>query len=104
MMHQFLLMVFWHFLADFPLQGDFLAKNKDPGTGFGYQPIWPWCMSAHCAIQAGGVYVITGSWILAVGEFICHWGTDYVKCRGKITFGQDQFIHIAQKLVWSAVS
>jgi hypothetical protein len=49
-----LLLLFAHALADYPLQGDFLAQYKNPWPPIrvaGIVPkneIWPWCMGAHC--------------------------------------------------------
>lgn len=102
-----ILLLFWHALADFPLQGDFLARWKQPEflplpdqPGGQRNPIWHWCMGAHCAIQAGGVYVITGWWVLFVLEFVAHAAIDYAKCRGRITFAQDQVLHLGCKILW----
>lgn len=100
----FLLLV-WHALADFPLQGDFLANMKNPylnrAQSLGRQDLmWPWCLGAHCLIQAGGVFMITNSLTLAGLEFSAHWGIDLLKCRGKITFGQDQLLHIGCKVLY----
>jgi hypothetical protein len=92
-----ILLLLWHALADFPLQGDFLSRAKDP-TGIG-NVIWPWCMGAHCMIQAGGVYLITGAWQVAVFEFATHWVIDWTKCRGRISFNTDQVLHLVGKLV-----
>ena len=91
-----------HFVCDYPLQGDFLAKAKN-----GAQPIpgvpWQWAMLAHCSIQAGGVWFATGSWIVALLEFVAHWVIDCAKCNGLLTFGQDQFAHVGCKVLWAVV-
>jgi hypothetical protein len=101
-MHILFLMIWAHALADFPLQGDFLAKAKDPtavlmGTG---ERIWLWCMGAHCLIHAGFVAVITGNIWLGLAEFAAHWLIDYTKCCRRISFGQDQALHIGCKILW----
>lgn len=97
------LLVFGHMLADYPLQGDFLAKAKNQ-----YEPIsgMPWyqALGAHSAIHAGFVGVITGSLFLAICEFILHCRIDYYKCAGKISFNQDQALHIACKALWTALA
>ena len=47
-----------HALCDYPLQGDFLAKAKNPAQPIPGVP-W-WCaMAAHCAIHAGAVLLVT---------------------------------------------
>lgn len=95
-----LLMLFAHFLADYPLQGEFLAKAKnrfDPIPGI---PWWQ-AMTGHCGIHAGFVYLITGAWWLGLFEFIVHFLTDNSKCEGKIGYNTDQVIHIGCKFIWA---
>lgn len=108
----YLIAALWigHALCDFPLQGDFLAKGKDPIYGIREVPWW-WCMGAHCAIQAGLVWVITGVPLLALLEFAAHWAIDYSKCRGWLGIGSDsqraftidQLLHLGCKVVWAVV-
>ena len=86
-----------HFIADFPLQGDFLAKAKNhklpiPGVPF-YQ-----ALLAHSAINAGAVWVITGNGYLATCELVLHATIDYLKCDGKLSFNQDQIAHAICKI------
>lgn len=93
----FFKLIIGHFLADYPLQADFLAKAKNhklpiPGVPF-YQAI-----IAHAAIHAGTVWVITGSGYLGICEFFLHSTIDYLKCDGKLTFNQDQIAHAICKL------
>jgi hypothetical protein len=45
------LLLFVHALADFPLQGEFLSKAKDPRNN--PFEIWFICLWAHCMIHAG---------------------------------------------------
>jgi hypothetical protein len=88
-----------HFIADYPLQGDFLAKAKNrtaPISGF---PWWQ-ALGAHAAIHGTFVALITGVWWLFFAELLAHFITDDLKCRGKIGINTDQAIHIACKLVW----
>ena len=91
-----LLLVFFHFLADYPLQGDFLSKAKNRTSPIPGVP-WYQAMSAHCGIHAGFVFVATGSVILSLFEFVVHFVTDDLKCQGKLSFDQDQIIHLAAK-------
>jgi hypothetical protein len=106
MINMLILLLLWHALADFPLQGDFLAIHKDPtydlSVPTGGKPhnyLWGWCMGAHCMIHAGGVYLITGAWQAAVFEFATHWVIDWTKCHGRISFNQDQVFHLIGKLI-----
>lgn len=97
----FVFLVAGHALADYPLQGDFLAKAKNrtaPIPGI----TWQQALAAHSAIHAGFVLAITQSLPCAIVEFIAHAITDDAKCRGKISFNMDQAIHIACKLVYVA--
>lgn len=105
-----LLLLFAHALADFPLQGDYLAKFKaprlpvpPPNRYTEPNPLWPWHMGAHCMIHAGFVLILTHSVWLALAEFFAHGAIDLLKCRGQLTFGQDQALHIACKIVWVVV-
>ena len=102
MLTLFLLMVFVHFLADYPLQGDFLAKAKNRTAPIPDVP-WRQALGAHAGIHALGVYLITHSVALAVVEWVLHALIDDAKCRGKLTFNQDQFLHIACKAGYLAL-
>ncbi len=94
-MTTFLYLITAHYLGDFALQNDFVAKFKAPGM-----PNWLHVMTAHCAIQALPVLLITQSPALAIGEFIVHFATDCAKCKGYIGFTVDQLIHIGCKVAW----
>ena len=92
-----------HAIADFPLQGEFLAitKNrrlllrlKDPARP---PEMWIASMAAHCLIHAGMVWWITGSALFAAIELVIHWTLDVLKCEGRTTFNADQLMHLACK-------
>jgi hypothetical protein len=94
-------MLIGHAVADYPLQGDWLSKAKNstlqlvPG-----QSIWFGAMLCHAAIHAGAVKLATGSWGLALCEFVAHFAIDVWKCRGGLTYNEDQGLHVLCKLVW----
>lgn len=95
-----------HALADYPLQGDFLARGKNrhlPPIISGEKYAWVYCMTAHSLIHAGAVWVITGSGILAFVELVAHWIIDFAKCEDAISFGMDQWLHIAVKATYAMV-
>lgn len=98
-----LMLVAAHALADYPLQGDFLAKAKNRANPIPGVPWWQ-AMWAHSAIHGGAVGMITGLWWLGVLEAVLHFGIDDAKCRGKITFNQDQAAHIVAKALWLAIA
>ena len=92
-----------HFLCDYPLQGDFLARAKnrfDPIKGV------PWyqAMFAHTAMHGFGVYLVLGVWWLGVLEMISHFAIDYRKCQGELTFNEDQIYHLCCKVLWVALA
>ena len=106
MIEQIAVMLFWmlvsHAVADYPLQGDFLAKAKNHAAPIPGVPWWI-ALAAHSLIHAGAVMLITGSLLLAVAEFWCHMFIDHAKCRGLFGFTADQALHVACKLAWVAI-
>lgn len=92
-----------HAVADYPLQGDFLAKAKNR---FAPLPGAPWFqgMSWHAVMHGGAVWLLTGSLALGVAESICHAVIDDRKCAGKLTFNQDQGLHIVCKALWALLA
>lgn len=94
-----LALVFFHFLFDYPLQGDFLARAKNRFNPIPHVP-WYHPMTAHVFMHGVGVYIVLGIWWLAVLEMISHFVIDYQKCRGELTYTEDQFYHICCKILW----
>lgn len=92
-------MVCGHYLADFGLQNEFIAKFKVPGSA----PFWFHVLIAHCAIQAIPVLLVTGNAGLGIAEFVAHFLIDFTKGKGKLSFNQDQLLHIVCKLIWFAI-
>lgn len=99
-------MVIVHAIADFPLQGAFLAQGKNrhlTHTEFqGTEPraLWIYCLTAHSLIQAGGVWMVTGVASLGLVEFVIHWLLDYAKCEGWTNFHFDQLAHVLCKVAY----
>lgn len=98
----FAMMAAGHALADYPLQGDFLAKGKNRTNPIHGIP-WQHPLAAHSVIHGGFVGVITGSLWLGVAETVAHWFIDDAKCRGRIGYHTDQALHIGCKLIWATV-
>jgi hypothetical protein len=101
----FCAMVIGHALADFPLQGEFLAAAKNRHyTSPNLPPedqqlaIWVHCLTAHSFIHAGAVWIVTGSHLLAALEFGLHWIIDFIKCEGWTNFHADQILHLLCKV------
>ncbi len=97
-----ILMIVAHYLCDYPLQGDFLARAKNQTAPISGVPWWQ-AMTAHAAIHAGAVYIITGWWVLFVMEFIAHFLIDTAKCCGLISYNNDQAQHLLCKVSWFAL-
>ncbi len=91
------LLVAAHFVADYPLQGDFLAKAKFNG------PLRVWHLFGHSAIHGGAVLLVTGSLLLGLLETVTHMAIDEAKVRGWTTFAQDQALHMVCKAAWVAL-
>lgn len=86
-----------HWACDYPLQGDFLSRAKADG------PLPNYHLAAHSGIQAGGVFIVTGSILLAVLEWVAHFAIDLAKTRGHTNFAIDQALHIACKVLWAVI-
>jgi hypothetical protein len=94
------LLIAGHAIADYPLQGDFLAKAKNR---FAPIPGVPWyqALGAHAVIHGGLVLAITGSLTLGLAEIVSHFLIDDAKCAGRISYNTDQSLHIACKVAWA---
>lgn len=101
----FFALVIGHAICDFPLQGEFLAAGKnrnvkmpdpegDPFPG----NLWAYCLTAHSLIHAGMVWLVTGSALFGLIEFVCHWLIDFGKCEKWTNFAGDQALHILCKV------
>ena len=95
------LLVFGHFLADYPFQPDFMAKAKNHVHPIPGVP-WLTVLVSHAAIHAGVVLLITGSFVCALAELIGHAVIDYLKSDGRIGFNADQAAHVAMKAAYVA--
>lgn len=100
------LLIVGHCLCDYPLQGDFIGKFKNPSNPnpfpSGSHP-WLVLMSAHCFIHAGAVYLITGIIWFALAELLLHFIIDVCKNNNKISFNMDQWLHIFCKACYVVV-
>lgn len=102
-MNKLLALIAAHALADYPLQGDFLAKAKNRNAPIPGVPFWQ-ALGAHAIIHGAAVALITKSTKMGLAEAAIHAVTDDLKCRGKISFNQDQAIHAACKVGWFLLS
>ena len=91
-----------HALADFPLQGDYLARTKQRSQA-STVPEWLISLTAHSLIHAGGVWIISGSVIIALAEFVLHWLIDLGKGEGLYGYVTDQALHLSCKVAFVIV-
>lgn len=88
-----------HAVADYPLQGDFLAKAKNHLKPIpGINPMI--ALKMHAFIHAGVVWIITGSFFLSLFESVAHTLIDYLKCDERISFTTDQILHVSCKVAY----
>ena len=91
-----------HALADFPLQGSYLAKQKSRESADGTAE-WVVALAAHALIHAGAVWLITGSKLLFVAEFILHALIDTGAGKKRLSMWLDQSLHVLCKLMYVTV-
>jgi uncharacterized membrane protein (DUF485 family) len=99
-----------HALMDYPLQTDFIAKNKCPGHGSRAVP-WYYIMAAHAALHGMAVTsaiglsvgrLTPGTVLAGIYETVLHFFIDVLKCENCIGIHVDQLLHVACKLTWAA--
>lgn len=96
----FLLMI-GHAFCDYAFQNDFVAQAKNHTTALG-KMYWKWVLPSHGLMHALPVYLITQSFALGLFELVAHCVIDYLKCAGKLTFNQDQLLHLGCKVLYVA--
>jgi hypothetical protein len=95
--------IFWllvsHFVIDFPLQGEAVAREKSPYSITELQKMvpWPWWMTSHALMHGGGVALATGSIGFGIVESVLHWLIDWGKVEKKYSFVTDQILHLLCK-------
>jgi len=92
------LLLMAHFLCDFGLQSDRMAREKCPGHDATLP--WGWWLTAHGAIHGLAVALLSGVPLLGVAEMAAHAWIDHTKCVGRISLRTDQLLHLLCKGVW----
>lgn len=92
-----------HAIADYPLQGDFLAVGKGARAAPHFGVPWWHCLTAHAMIHGAFVAFLTGSLTLGLVEFVLHWIIDDLKCRKITGINADQALHICCKVAYVVV-
>lgn len=104
----FVALVVMHALCDYPLQGDFLARGKNHRNPIPGVP-WYQCLFAHAVIHAGGVGLLTESYVCAFLELALHAIIDHAKSEGlfgadpHLAFDIDQALHLVCKFAWAVL-
>ena len=94
----FVKLLMGHALADFGLQSDWIAINKN--RHFNKTPVhWAYPLTAHALINGIVVWLITGGIYLGTLETVCHWIIDFGKCESWYGIHDDQMAHILCKVV-----
>ncbi|MFN9645838.1 MAG: DUF3307 domain-containing protein [Cyanobacteriota bacterium] len=99
--HVLPLLLMAHFLCDFGLQSDRMAREKCPGCDSTLP--WGWWLTAHAAIHGLAVALLTGLSPLGLAEMALHAVIDHNKCAGRISLGVDQTLHLLCKGLWVVV-
>ena len=89
-----------HTLADFPLQGEYLARQKSRKLADSRSD-WITALTAHCVIHAGGVWLVSGSLALAAVELGLHGLIDLGNGEEKYGVAADQILHLVCKLAYT---
>ena len=86
MLERIYILLAFHFLGDYVLQTDFLAKTKT--TNY-------WHLIAHCVLYALPFCLYFGFSYKIIGIFVTHMVIDYLKARkDRISYLVDQILHI----------
>lgn len=80
-----------------------MANAKNPNHALG-RDVWWVVLPLHAFIHGAFVYLITGSLILGLAEVMIHSVVDLSKCYQRITFAQDQAIHLGCKVLWAILA
>lgn len=95
----FVKLLMGHAVADFGLQSDWVAINKN--RHFNKTPVnWQYVMAAHALIHGAAVTAITGRIGLGIAETVCHFIIDCGKCESWFGIHVDQAAHILCKIAW----
>lgn len=107
----FLILIFAHLLADYPLQGSFLAefKGKNPIILVTHAGIWTGCIAV-----AGYLIGFEVGYLDIALLFFVHAVADYLKAANKLWYKKldslkggllsDQLIHVGQILLFIAMN
>lgn len=102
-------LAFWllasHFVFDYALQSDAVAREKSRHSTTDLQRFVPWYywMAGHAFAHSAGVALATGSVLLGACEFVAHYLIDCGKCEKFYGLHADQALHMVCKAAWVGV-
>jgi hypothetical protein len=113
-----------HLVADYPGQGDFLARAKNASAPIPGVP-WRTILASHAAIHGAAAWAVVAVFlalggmdpraavrlglVFGVAEAGFHATIDHLKCTGRLggigegSFNRDQLLHLACKALWTAI-
>jgi hypothetical protein len=97
-----ILLVLAHFVCDFALQSDRMAREKITGADVTLD--WRWWLTAHAATHGLAVALLTALPLLGLAETLLHAIIDWLKGRLRFSLLLDQALHLIAKLAWVAVA
>ena len=108
-----LILLFMHFIFDFPLQGQYLATMKDRKfkRPAGEIP-WVYAMFVHSFLHALSSAVVL-MWfgvgtalivVIVLAETVWHFLFDMSKCSGNINLATDQIYHVVTKILIAMIA
>jgi len=59
-------------------------------------------MGYHGFFHGALVFMVTGNWLFLLIEWVSHATIDWYKCKGRISFMEDQALHLLLKVVYAA--
>ena len=100
-----------HAFADFAIQSEWVATNKNRHVRDRYtaeerskmEVVWPWLLSAHALHHGLAVFLVSQKLSLGIVETLVHWVVDFGKTEKWYGFHADQWIHVAFKVLWTAL-
>lgn len=88
-----------HFLCDYSLQGLYFSEVKNPFKSTSDIPSHL-ILLGHASIHGAFVAIVTGWVVFGYIEVILHYLIDLCKCRGVISYKEDQYTHLFIKLLY----
>ena len=97
----FIGMIAGHFIAEFVLEPDAMRTGKFLENSPFKDIPWVYWMAGHSILHGLIVAHITKTPELGILEAAAHFTIDTIKCNNKkITFWQDQLMHLWCKMIW----